>query len=202
MARPLAATPVRVTVRPGSNLGRRAPAENEAGEEPVKAEPRLDRSVFLYMAPRDGFDGKGYFGQCSNCAQFVPEASMHGTVRGARCVLLGSEFSVTDDSSCGFWQPWAVGVPCQAIVDSNAAELARGLRGAVSPSTAGYVYDTRVRCQHCRMADMDGDGTGIPECELYQALNEALPEVFDLDKTIEGAACCNAWVKIPEPEGF
>ena len=174
------------------------PADKESHEPELEAYPRLDRSVFLYLEPRDGFDGKGYFAQCSSCSNFVPESLMRGAVRGGRCALFGSGFPVSDDSSCGLYAPWATGAPCEALAAVNAAGLVKGVRSAVAPYDAGFVRDTKVRCENCVFIDALGDGTNAPECELYEALNEKAPKVFDLNKAVKLSGCCNAFCSLQE----
>lgn len=167
--------------------------EVEAGEPELEAVPRIGRAAFLYLEPRPGLDGAGYFAQCASCSSFVPEAFGRGAFRGARCALFGSSMPVTDDSSCGLFTPWASGMPCDEIVACNAGQIAGGLRAAVTPTDAGYVADTKVRCRNCRFVDMEGDGTGAPECEFFEHLNKTCPSLFMLDTKVALDGCCNAW---------
>src|ERR1051325_9723924 len=60
-------------------------------------------------------------------------------------------------------------------------------RSIVTPEQAGYVQG-QVRCENCSWYD---DGT----CGLYQMLMEKMPDVFDLETSVEAQGCCNAWQK-------
>jgi hypothetical protein len=89
-------------------------------------------------------------------------------------------------------------------VEHNAAELARGLRGAVSPYEVGFVRDTEVRCGQCRMFDPGRPGEEESHCDFFRQLTEKMPEIFDLDKRVDASDCCNAWNAFPvlgEPNG-
>lgn len=89
-----------------------------------------------------------------------------------RCAILGPSLFVDADDSCGYWLK---GKPH----DQQCVKR-------VTPEEAGFV-DRPVRCENCKY--------GGDECELYKALNEALPEMFNIDTKISPYGCCNANTK-------
>jgi hypothetical protein len=171
-----------------------APADNEAAEPAVAAEPRLTRSVFLYLEPREGIDGKDYFGLCGSCRNFVPEAMMRGAVRGNRCAILGSNMPITDDSFCRVYIPTNDGQACDDCQSHAAEEMIEGQRGAVNSWDVGYVQDDTGRCSDCRHFEI-----GENECAMFEALNEKLPAVFDLNCEVKPGAKCSLWTDEPPP---
>ena len=167
-------------------------AAEEAAEPPVVAEPRIGRQAFLYMEPRQGIDGAVMFSECGSCQHMIPEAFMFGAVQGNRCSLLGSQFPITDDDHCGLYSPWSAGVPCVHIQQMNAGEVRKGVPPAVMPYVAGYKSKCTVQCQTCRFFD------GPDECEAYEMLNEQVPQMFDLDKTVKPNGKCSLWTPHPD----
>lgn len=173
-----------------------APAEKEADEPEIEAEPRLDRSTFLYLEGRKGIDGEGYFGCCASCENFIPESQMRGAVRGDRCKLLGAQFPINDDSGCNFYAPWPTGRPCDGCLAHHAEKMIRGERGSVMPMAAGFVFGQRRVCTTCRQYDFEAK-----ECRFFEELNEKLPALFDLNKAIVTPAKCTAWTAPAENDG-
>ena len=106
------------------------------------------------------------FAQCSTCVHFLPDDK--------RCSIFAPSDVVNPDDSCGLYLH---GTP------SNDQEC----RSIVTPEQAGYVQG-QVRCENCSWYD---DGT----CGLYQMLMEKMPDVFDLETSVEAQGCCNAWQK-------
>lgn len=178
----------------------------EATEPKVEAVPKLRRSALGYLEPRQGLDGLQYFGQCSSCQSFVPEAAMGGAVRGSRCALFGADFPVTDDDCCDRWLGWASGIPCAAVVEFNAGEVRKGLRQAVAPWDVGYKSDETCQCKNCVFADrgdpMKPRPPGVAECEAFQDLNERAPNLFELDTAINLNGGCNLWTEPPDDDDY
>lgn len=56
----------------------------------------------------------------------------------------------------------------------------------VTREEAGFVTGP-VRCENCAY--------GGDHCRMFAALNATLPQMFDLDETIDPKGCCNGWVK-------
>jgi hypothetical protein len=102
------------------------------------------------------------FAQCGTCWLFNPQRE--------RCVILGPDFKVEADDSCTFYLQ---GEP----------EKDLELVNRVTPKDAGFVR-REVRCENCKY--------GGNRCQLFEMLNNKLPDVFDLDTKIEPRACCNA----------
>lgn len=178
-------------------------AASEAAEPKVEASPKMGRDRFNYLEPRPGIDGKQYFRQCASCESFVPEAAMGGAVTGARCARFGSTFSVTDDDTCNLWWGWQTGRPCEAVIDSNAAELRKGIPGGFSPYSVGYQSQCDAKCRTCRFIDWGAPEVGgreVPtaECEAYECLNEKAPDIFMLNKAINPGGGCTMWQR-PDP---
>jgi Pyruvate/2-oxoacid:ferredoxin oxidoreductase delta subunit len=124
---------------------------------------KLDRSAFLYLSPRDP---KKQFAQCNTCFLFLPERQ--------RCALFSQDFKVIADASCGLY---INGQP-----NDN-----QEIRNIVSPKEAGYIQE-QVRCENCIWFNKEPK-----TCGLFEDLNKAMPEVFDLEETVEPLACCNGW---------
>lgn len=163
----------------------------EREEPPLEAEPKLGRDVVLYMEPRPAIDGAGSFGQCANCANFIPEISMRGAIRGDRCALFGSNFPIGGNDSCGLFVAWPAGKACDECIDHAAEDMIAGLRGSVSPYEVGYVANTSVRCGNCRFFDW-----AESECEMLEGLNTSLPDVFACDTSVKASGCCNLFCAI------
>lgn len=89
--------------------------------------------------------------------------------RKNRCAILGPKKEVLAQDSCG------------AFIEGKYA--GQPIRALVTDEDVGFV-NRKVRCEHCAY--------GGKACKLYQMLNEALPDVFDLDTKIKPKGCCNA----------
>lgn len=90
---------------------------------------------------------------------------------GKTCTILGPDVPVDDDDSCSFY---VHGPKAQPGTE----------KALVTPEEAGFV-DRQVRCENCVSFNA---GT----CELFKALNKALPEQFDLEEKVNPKGCCNA----------
>jgi hypothetical protein len=124
---------------------------------------RLKRDAFLYLDPKAPDDR---FAQCNTCRDWIMEDD--------RCVIHAQDVRVPSSASCGFYiigAPQVAGARCM---------------GAVTPEESGLV-DRAVRCENCRHFD-DADS----ECNLFRRLNMYLPELFDLDESVDAKGCCNA----------
>lgn len=106
---------------------------------------------------------KDEFAQCMSCEAYMP-----GT---KRCAILEKTTEVLPDMSCGLY---VHGEP------SDEQEQV----GSVTAEEAGLVH-RQVRCQNCSWFGPKG-------CELFNTLNEAHPDIFDLDTDVDENACCNA----------
>lgn len=169
--------------------------DEEAGEKPVAAEPRMDRSAFLYRERREGIEGPSYAGQCGSCMHFISEALMRGAVSGNRCELFGSNFPVADDDKCHLQVPWPDGKPCDRCLAHAAEEMVEGCRGSIDPWLAGYRMNIKPRCEYCRFYDV-----AEKECEMLEELNAKVPLVFDLNIKVKPDAKCNLFTSPPPPE--
>lgn len=85
-----------------------------------------------------------------------------------RCAILGNTEVLAGDS-------------CGAFVEGKYS--GQPIRALTTPEAVGLV-SRAVRCENCKY--------GGKTCGLYKMLNDALPDVFDLDTKIEPQACCNA----------
>lgn len=166
-------------------------AAARAAPAPTPKPLPYDRSVFLYMEPRVGVDGPRYFAQCASCVNYIPEGAMNGAVFGDRCALFGSDFPITDDSSCGLYAPNPTGVACEERVECNADEVKDGCKSSVDPWTAGYVRDENVRCSNCFNFDYE-----TAKCKMFARLNAAAPDKWVLTEDVKAGACCNGWQKL------
>jgi hypothetical protein len=106
------------------------------------------------------------FADCSSCRHFIPDEK--------KCSIFAAEDRVEPDGSCGLYLH---GTP------SNDQECL----AIVTPEQAGYVQGP-VRCGHCSWYDDH-------QCGLYQTLMQKLPDVFELETSVDPHACCNAWQK-------
>ncbi len=183
-------------------LDEREDEAEEPKEPPVEAVPRISREAFGYLEPRPGIDGKSYHGACGACQNFVPEAAMTGAVYGSRCVLFGSSFPITDDDSCNRWVGWAAGAPCDHVTAFNAAEIRRGLPGALSPYQVGYRSKCPTQCRTCRFGDgLDPETPpGKLECEIMEDMQEKAPLLFALETTVDPWGGCNLWSEKPQDQ--
>lgn len=105
------------------------------------------------------------FAQCARCGMW--DKPNEG------CAILAEDVAVFAGSSCGFFLP---GTP-------NSVE--RGAFTILSPEEVGLVRRP-VRCENC--ISMSAGSV----CGLYKALNEAMPDKFDLNEKISPRGCCNA----------
>jgi hypothetical protein len=100
-----------------------------------------------------------------------------GTCRqftGTGCLILG-DTKITKDMACGLYTR---GRP-QLHMKGREEAL-------VPPKEAGLV-NFQVRCENCKYGGSD--------CQLYEMLNDQLPETFDLETKIDPKGCCNAFVR-------
>jgi hypothetical protein len=105
------------------------------------------------------------FAQCSSCC----------LNDDGKCVIL--DIAIDPNDTCGLYIPgWYAAMTSKK---------------RVTPEEAGLLRDTKVRCENCRHSDEDIDEELY--CELFEKLNQELPELFDLDTEIEPRGCCNAW---------
>lgn len=158
---------------------------------------KIERDAFLFLVPK--FPGKQQnFAQCVDCRMFVPEKFLNGKMSGDRCIVHGSNVKIDDDDSCGFMVPWPTegGKPNPEVVADHAAELLKMIPGSVDPEESGLV-SRRVQCHRCRFAD-----GAVANCGLYETLNDAFPDVFDMDPEIETHSCCNAQMPKASDEDY
>lgn len=104
------------------------------------------------------------FAQCSTCRDWVEGDD--------KCYIHGPRLEVLGTMSCGLYvcgQPLPEGTTTYMLV---------------SPMESGLV-DREVRCENCRHLEET-------TCAFFKTLNEALPELFDLDTDVDPKGCCNA----------
>lgn len=175
-------------------LDEREDEAEEPNEPAVEAVPRITREAFGYLEPRPGIDGLQYFGNCGSCQSFVSEAAMTGAVIGSRCIKFGSRFPVSDDDHCNRYEPWASGIPCEAVTMFYAGEIRKGAAASVSSWEAGYKAKTCVQCNACRFFDASQSPSGVDgECEAMEELNEQSPKLFNLLSSVKSRAWCSMW---------
>ena len=100
-----------------------------------------------------------------------------GTCRqftGTGCMILG-DTKITKDMACGLYTR---GRP-QLHMKGREEAL-------VPPKEAGLV-NFQVRCENCKYGGAD--------CQLFEMLNEQLPDTFDLETKIDPKGCCNAFTR-------
>lgn len=124
---------------------------------------KLDRSAFLYLDP---VSPKEQFAQCGTCTFFLSEKQ--------RCGLFSKDFKVIADASCGLY---IHGKP-----DDD-----QKIKNVVSPEEAGYILGS-VRCENCIWFNKEPKS-----CGLFEDLNKAMPDVFNLEESVDAYGCCNAW---------
>lgn len=124
---------------------------------------KLDRSAFLYYEQIVEIE---QFAQCSTCSLFIPGRE--------RCAIFGKDDVVKANASCG---SYVQGKP------SDKQEP----RGVATPESAGYVAG-QVRCENCLWYNEE-PGT----CGLFEDLNKAMPDAWDLEEKVLAKACCNGW---------
>lgn len=108
---------------------------------------------------------KKEFAQCSTCISWIPDKQ--------RCHFFSDDDKVVGNASCGLY---VHGEPHdQPTLNS------------VTPKEAGYTLG-QVRCENCTWY-VD------KKCELFDKLNKAMPDIFDLDSDVAAQGCCNGWQK-------
>ena len=129
---------------------------------------KIKRDAFLYF---DNAADSPQFAQCGPCFHFDKDNEICA-------VFLWEEADVTAVDSCGLFVP--------GTYDGHRVKEGEG----VSRKEADFAIDTQVRCENCNY--------GGDDCELYAMLNEALPNVFDLETKINSQGCCNAFTKMSD----
>lgn len=125
----------------------------------------IDRSAFLYMDPK----GKASrFAQCETCMMWTGAKAKTCTIHGDKKIKAGD--------SCGLY-----------VHGGPHEEAAGSEMKAVSPKESGLVRG-EVRCENCIHFEAKDS-----ECELFENLNEKMPEVFALDEKVHPQGCCNAF---------
>jgi len=150
-----------------------------------------NRDAFLYFdsSPKSP---RGKFAQCETCRMFVPDEYMGNDDDMDLCIAHGSNVKVGETFSCGLYSGWPKGAPNPEVIRDHAAELKKGIPGAVTPDESGLV-DRQVRCENCLFHNRSPS-----ECHLYDKLNKALPELWDLDTKVDPHGCCNANIALPK----
>jgi|ERR1044072_1090944 hypothetical protein len=103
--------------------------------------------------------------------QFAQCATCVHFIPSDRCGIFTDNDRVQAEASCGLY--------------IHGSPSDRTCRGAVTPAQAGYVSGA-VRCENCSWYE-------DRVCGLYKTLQRRLPDVFDLDSTVEPQGCCNGW---------
>lgn len=144
-----------------------------------------NRDAFLYFdsSPKSP---PSEFSQCSTCRMFVPDEYLGRKDDIDLCVIHGSNVKVGESFSCGLYCGWPKGPPVPEVIRDHAAELKKGIPGSVTPDESGLV-DRKVRCENC-VFHLKYPST----CHLYDMLNKAMPEYWDLDINVDPKGCCNA----------
>lgn len=124
---------------------------------------KLDASAFIYLEQIKTTD---QFAQCSTCSLFLPGKE--------RCAIFGKDDVVKANASCGLY------------IQGDPSDD-QDIRGVVTPEQAGYV-DGQVRCENCIWFNPDPS-----TCGLFEDLNKAMPDVWDLEEKVKPQACCNGW---------
>lgn len=147
--------------------------------------------AFLYFdsSPKSP---RGQFAQCISCRMFVPDKYMGTDNDMDLCIAHGSNVKVGESFSCGLYSGWPKGSPNPEVIRDHARELKKVIPGAVTPDESGLV-DREVRCENCFFHRKSPS-----ECHLYDQLNKALPELFDLDIKVDPYGCCNANIALPK----
>lgn len=143
------------------------------------------RDAFLYFNHRPN-SPKAEFAQCITCRMFVPDEYMGTDNDKDLCVAHGSKVKVGEEYSCGLYSGWPKGPPNPQVIRDHAAELKKGIPGSVTPQESGLI-DREVRCENCHFFR-----AAESKCHLYEMLNQALPELWDLDENVDRYGCCNA----------
>lgn len=112
--------------------------------EAVESE-KIDRSAFLYMAPKG--DEK-QFAQCGTCTLFLPTKQ--------RCGIYHKDDRVVANASCGLYI-------------SGEPKDNQPITNVVTPEESGY-YKGQVRCENCSW--FDGESTCELYVELNENLSD------------------------------
>lgn len=93
---------------------------------------------------------------------------------GTGCTILG-KVRITKGMTCGLY---VHGAPSYGQEGKE--------KSLTTPQECGLI-DEQVRCENCRY--------GGEHCELFEMLNDKLPNIFDLETKIDLNGCCNAFTK-------
>lgn len=142
--------------------------------------PKITRDAFIYLEPASA-ELQDRFAQCKECRMWVPG------YEGGGCIIHGSkQVPITASMSCALFVAWPEGTPDEEAVKNHLAELQKDIPGAVTPEQSGLV-NREVRCQNCAYFD---DTKSV--CGLFEKLNKAMPDIFDLKIQVSAYGCCNA----------
>lgn len=142
--------------------------------------PKITRDAFVYLNPISEVS-KNRFAQCETCRLWVPG------FEGGGCIIHGSkQVPITASMSCALFIAWPDGKPEPDAVQNHLAELQKDIPGVVTPEESGLV-DREVRCENCDYFD-----SGKAKCGLFEKLNKAMPDIFDLQTDVDAYGCCNA----------
>src|SRR5215472_2862482 len=111
-----------------------------------------------------------YLDPQGNADEFAQCGTCKEFLSGDICYIFGSP--VSSRGSCGLY------IPGKADPEWKAEGR------FVSPEEAGYV-ERPVRCENCAFFEAGN-------CGLFDTLNDALPDVFDLETVVDAKGCCNA----------
>ena len=134
-------------------------------EKAYKKGDKIGRWAFIYLEPEDN-SGENYsqFAQCGTCVLFMPGKK--------RCGLYGPDDKVVANASCGLY--------INGMPHDDQPFLA-----AATPENSGYVLG-QVRCENCSWYKKGA-------CELFEKLDQQLPDTFELGSAVDAKGCCNAW---------
>jgi len=125
--------------------------------------PKIGAEAFLYLSPEPNTPD---FAQCSSCRDWITGDNL--------CAIHGPFIEVLGSMSCGLYvygEPLPEGHRTMALVSAQESGL----------------VDREVRCENCRFAMKEAT-----ICGLYDMINEAMPDLFDIDINIDPKGCCNA----------
>jgi hypothetical protein len=111
----------------------------------------------------DPVGDRRHFAQCGTCRMFT----------GSTCTIHGPDLKVTAGDTCGLY------VHGKPVPEEKGRE-----RAAVTTEESGFER-REVRCEHC-VFYRDA------RCQLFIALNTALPTLFALNPRVSPYGCCNA----------
>ncbi|MDE2103513.1 MAG: hypothetical protein KGL39_40105, partial [Patescibacteria group bacterium] len=129
----------------------------------IPQEERLTRDALGYVEPLPGQDTAD-FAQCASCRMWT----------GRTCLNFGPKDRVRALGSCDNY-----------VFGDPRPEMRGQESEGTTPEQAGYV-ERPVRCQNCLYAEDEAR-----KCGLYDRLNSALPELYNLDVKVGPHACCN-----------